>query len=244
MSTQYGSVRRTFTARNYYTGTITPPNDFVLGSSNKFFPAISIAGLLNKNSNIIIKGIGIFSNFADGLVFKNPGDVMPVHIYVQGKKLSNQLTGTFSVDTSNTSLVGVGTLMDTELNAGDGTILLNPPNSALPQQIVKIAVSTVNPLLGTLLTPPLLSYSNVRAWTMTQATYVSVVEYVKILNMMQPCEVFLSPIQYSNNATDLITIDVVSLIDPSCTFMTKSVNTSFAGSAINFDVVLDIETTP
>lgn len=130
MTTQYGSRLDTFIAPDAYNAVwpVTPPADLsLLGSDFRpsFFynrygfigPGSKAAGF-DKRDRPILRRLGIFSNFADGLVFNNTqwnsagGSIIRFDFSTWGA----QLTGTITV--TGTAIAGAGTLFTRELAPG------------------------------------------------------------------------------------------------------------------------------
>lgn len=86
---KYGSIVRTYTVRNLYEATLTVGNDITLPQVDNRTLTQLVADI-SRETIFSPRRIGIFSNFADGLVFKNPADRINIGVqydpFVEGDR--------------------------------------------------------------------------------------------------------------------------------------------------------------
>jgi len=252
---KYQSKLHVFRARNIVVGAVAPPADFLITSAlskrQLLQPHGPIAGFYtnscNINGNFCIRQAGVFSNFADGLVFKDSRYRLDIIFQAQACTIAaGSLTGLMSFDPTSKNVVGVGTAFVAELIPGD-FITWNTTG----QQEYGIVDSITNPLLLTLRDYPHLVLAGWSAWKLSPsmgATYQQAVMYdVSELNFFHDCDIFFNPAAYSVGAsTDLIlTATFLQVGSPArdIPFLTKSIDAAFAASPIFFDICANIEYT-
>jgi hypothetical protein len=76
-----GGLERTFVARKVLEHTISPPNNLAIADAEwtdqlfyglEGINTLSAFQIFNQDANMFIKSIGLYCNFADGLVFHTP----------------------------------------------------------------------------------------------------------------------------------------------------------------------------
>jgi hypothetical protein len=249
---QYGSTVRTFRARNLFETTITPPNDLTVASATCKRQVLNREQYqLNIQSNLIIKRLGVFCNFADGLVFKS--SAWPLNVSMFATVYQRTLVaGSFNVTAGSKAVTGVGL----SAFADQDRILLYCGASPLTRQYFIVDGTPASDNAMTLT-----DYSDITAvnpglmykMTAIVGTSGGTLNFPSIreLNYMYEVDQFWSPLLLGSPLmTDmLITVllnnGLTKQFDSSDTpFLTKSVDTSFAASAVAFDVVADVEYTP
>lgn len=263
---KYTSINRTLRARNIYNTTINPPNDLSLASANfdlqlltKYKDSRSTVSIVesyfNENANIIIHSIGVFSNFADGLVFKERDERLDIKLNVVAATRT-ALTGTVTTAAGSTVLTGVaGTTFDTELVAED-IIMADPAVSPGEYHIIDTTPVAAN--VGALRDEAKDSEAAITFYRLDPVgSFQYAITNISELNKMQDISLLIQPRLFSTSAaTELViqaTCNRAGLLAPfillaepdghNCDFLTKSINATYATDAIHFDIVADVEYT-
>jgi len=92
---KYGSVVRAYTVRNLYETTLTAGNDITLPVVNNRTMTQMVADI-SRETIFSPRRIGIFSNFADGLVFKNPADRINIGVQYDPFNKGDEYTFAFT----------------------------------------------------------------------------------------------------------------------------------------------------
>lgn len=241
---KYSSNVQRFFARDVYYGTINPPSDLVIAQSAWTSQLFNLHGhvndttkeVLNQQSKINLHSIGLYSNFADGLVFAEPGEeiFLSLNIYVvsRGAAIGGQSDFTAGDETVN----GGGTTTYTVDLAGVSYIEAGG-------KYFKIDSITDNDNFE-LTRPAFWDQNNVAIYPLTVTGAVSGIPEIEIrtLNDMVPFEQFVD----ANAAFDYDWIfegRVIIPTDQTTRFYTISINTDFAEKNIMFDLAADIEFT-
>ena len=260
----YNSMLRTLRARNVFEGVMPAIPANLSIAFDDWKPAIfnTIEGgdigapfsvdqtFLNINSNMICKRIGLFSNFADGLVPATATPGVDVIVRVASFTRGNPASGGMTVTgdpSSKTMTVTAGAIAD--LSAGDWILLTEGENQLINKDFREYAqVLSVNVPGGTfdLYDYPKFDYSNSILLALTaiseSSRFVTQLDIAE-LNVMNHIDTFFTPAEYSSvAATDII---IFGQVVPNGTsqWFTKSINTAFAGDVLSFDLVGDFEIT-
>lgn len=123
MSNRYGSANRILRARNVAEKAMPAPGatDLTVATADFVRQIFNLKdSIFDLNTNFRLRRIGVFSNFADGLVFANPDERLDVIVQAVAARSRIALSGT-SVQTTfgSKNVVGVGTSFNTELIEGD-----------------------------------------------------------------------------------------------------------------------------
>jgi len=268
---RYSSTGAFLRARNLFEGTIAPPADFTVAAATckkqlftQVSPLATPAGEgpneLNFNSNILIRSIGIYSNFADGLVFKNASNRFDVKIGAANYSASAFLAGSVTFTEGTKQVDGAGTFFTTgaiPLVAGD-IIKLGTAGPAggeryyVVDYIDPVLVDTrlfvtdyLKDTIGGAGRPVVKMIFPVAG---SQQNYYC--EDIGEMNMQFPIDKYMYPSLYGGaggNET-IITVEL-NVIHPDyrvahdTVFMTKSVNVAFAGDPCFFDAGIELEYT-
>lgn len=253
-SNQYGSVLRTYTVRNLYEAALTPGTDVVMpysGGLARFVPQLTMHA--DKETNFIIQKVGIFSNFADGLVFKTPADRIDLSVNAAGFKLQTAGVGITDVHIGLVFTYGSRAVTTAFGNPGwtIGTtyaVAIDEPTTGqtLLQFITATAANTGN-------LQDYWQYSDTIVSTLChQVAQVAVpptVRYknISVLNSMYNFNQFFTPLVFTIGIATYAYMGVYISwnYDDShnTTFMTHTIHPAFTGATVFFDLVLDIEFT-
>ena len=241
----YSSTVRRFISSPLNVDTIAPPADYTVaaGSYSSFMytkgPAIALQPLLNPDSNLIIHNIGLFCNFADGLVFKTP---IPFIMQLRAETYNRDavlplLTGVVSATAGEQKITGGGTtLFNAELAAGD-VIVLN----GMPIRIDSVTnddeAITVEYIPLTVASEPFIQKLAVTGADNSETMFVST------LNDMYPTTSFINPVALYASPSAFIFLRGLFKNDINMDFLTKSVDTAFDGDLVYWTVQADIEFT-
>ena len=248
----YNSIVRRVVSKGVYSAAISPATDFTVaaaGFSGCILPIDLMT--LNVQSSIRVNNIGIYCNFADGLVWKTPGERIIAEVIAHAYSLSapNPFV-TNTMDFKQNSKVG--TLTAGVIAAYAPTVIFTTeyqtvPTPALWHKQLHTVISNNGAAAVTLSDYPLHSVSVVagKIVGLTQTTLLKkqAVE-INNLNDMVPLDLFLSPSLYAVAATVAIGIGVSFHNGEGTTFLTKSIDTAFSGNYCTFDCAADIEYTP
>lgn len=121
---QYGSLRTQVTLRGLALSAINPPNDYTLPFSylSPVYGQIALPGA-NANSSIILHGLSVKSNFADGLVWKEAYSRLRVGLSVLQYTIADIPAGTVSGAMGTQVIMGVGTAFNVDLVIGQPIII-------------------------------------------------------------------------------------------------------------------------
>jgi hypothetical protein len=252
---QYGSITRTLTARNVLEKSLNPPSTVSVLPAD-WAPQIFQDGIQSNGtpywmtgSNILLKRIGLFSNFADGLVWNTPSQRLKILIQAVPYNIGAVVPGTQHLWAANSkSLFGMGTTYPVDIPAG--SIVKNVTGGA-PSPQLGIVMST--PAVGL----ALMSDYGPGGDCTTTLHLVSVAGQVistyllnvSQLNTMYEHEMYMPASVLGGNLTSFFlkaTVLQGNGNDPalqSMDFLTKTVDPLFAGDIASFDVVADIEMT-
>lgn len=242
---------RTYFARNLFEGIITPPADFTLASANcerQVFDLNYAAGggpvplvPINSETNVHFRSAGVYSNFADGLVFKNAWQRVDLEIRVVAYTRGSTLTGTAAVPNNSKTITGAGTAFVAEVGAND--LLEIVPIGGPPREVGIVDVITDNTHLD-LNNYPLTNFGNceLRILTPVETIYYDVLS-LPVLNAMYYVNHFIS---LTGVERDGLLLDARLNNSPfsahDTVFLTKSISPDFE-DAVHFDGALDIEFT-
>jgi hypothetical protein len=202
-------------------------------------PAIALQPLLNPDSNLIVHNIGLFCNFADGMVFKTP---IPIHMALRAETYNRDavlplLTGVISATAGTQAISGGGTtFFATELAAGD-VIVLN----GMPLRIFHVTdddnAETYEYIPVTVAAEMFVQKLSVTGADNTETMFIST------LNDMYPATSFVHPVALYALPSAYIFLRGLFKTDINFDFLTKSVDTSFDGDLVYWTVQADVEFT-
>lgn len=230
-------LKRRVVIPGYYDNVISPPNDFTLPESaitNNFYFRLD-QNFIDENTNYRIRNIGVFSNFADGLVPKNPGFNIKVSFGIQGYEYDSDVTGTSTPVPGSKIVTGVGTNYTAELSVNDtiteGRYLYHVASVDSNTQIT-LREYVQDDSFSTSLDK--LSF--------TAASSSVITDIPVVLNAMHPVEEFI-PVEFFSSTPTYIgfygRLSHVGDID----FLTKSISTDYDGDSCFFDIYADVEYT-
>lgn len=234
---QYGSIRRVFTARNQYENFIDPPNDYtvpVLLTDEQLANPVEYPDF-NVQGNIAVRQVGVFSNFADGFVFKNTWESFDVEVrsalYEEGS-----IGGVFSSTLGSKVVTGSGFLT---LSAGD-IIEVGNNECFIIESVTDDANAVVNdyPIRTHLL-------ADWRPLTAVGSSQSQILFSIRELNHFFDMDFIAYHTDYANPGTTpthlLLSARMLNFSDVE--LMTKTIDTSYSGDWARFDVKLIVEFT-
>lgn len=259
MSIEYNGTIRTFVARNVlHVKTISPPSDLTLAPSD--FRTV-VGGImprqLNQNSRIIVRRVGLFCNFADGLVFKNQHQRFDLSAKAIGIENDTLLTSSATTAINSRTITGVGTADDPTL--ADGDILYILRGSPARGQYLVVDGAPAAASTDVTQFPLFASAGNVIVNKVTPTGSSDDEGFIHIgaLNTMYDFNWFVNP---GNLDADSL-VDVILLFNVNqdlligggssgwtvdshdTALLTKSIDTAFSGDTVTMDVVVECETT-
>jgi hypothetical protein len=210
MPNKYSSVERRFWAKRAIAGDIVlplPPADFTITNAAsvnipRIFDTFDVGSQvqpLSVNKNIMIKRIGLYSNFADGLIPKSNGSEIGIQIQVKGVYLGAQKTGGIGITRGSRNLTGVGTSFTTQIVPQ--AVYLTAQGRAFQVE------SVTNNTTAVLASVPLFTEVGT-AWydTATDGTDTLYPVYIQNLNEMVDIDEFMTPSVYSTGLSTFVSI--------------------------------------
>lgn len=238
----YASVINTLRARNMFEGTISPPNDFTIGGTNWETQILNVRrNLVSPNGNFFIRSMGLFCNFADGLVLSGAAMQMTALFRASARnRTTPSVAATWSATSKTITCVSAGfAINDRVILMSDGT----PGHVNTQYGIVKTIPDAASLTLSDY--PLANNGGNATITKLTSATAVetgTVRLDARELNLLYAREVFFSPVLLTSSPTTELLIEVQATT-VNMTWYTKSINTSFDGDNIFWDVQSDVEYT-
>ena len=245
MFNQYGSRTRRFIGGNFYSAAITPPTTFAIAplANTRFLRTLAPSQgfgkcLLNPNSNAIVKRIGIYSNFADGLVWGDPdGYPNPFQVAVLGKLYNRDsyLTGSYSVSAGSVNVTG-----DTSTLASGNAIILGGFPCMVDTIVGANAFTIYDPI------PVTITNQVSTQKLLLIGTGLSPSMFINTLNDMYDCDGAVIPtgaINPSNIAPAYMFLQVAVRVSKAMALLTKSISTAFSGDICALHVQCDVEFT-
>ena len=238
---QYGSVARSYVIRNHYEAVLTPGTDIVIPHGNSYTglkTAVPFSYEVNPETNFVVRRVGVFCNFADGLVFKLPADRIDIDMRFNAYKFDEAYTidmtyGSKAVTAAGTTGWNAGSRRAVALYAGPYHVMFVDATGALSGNLEDYWQYDDGNVGGHSLdlvgNGKALSFKNVTT-----------------LNCMYEVNQFAQPFLISSgNAFDLIAFHcgLNLFVDHTTTLMTHGINPAFARETVFFDVVAEIEFT-
>lgn len=233
---EYDSVTRSFRATNLAEETLAAPADLTI---NPTPPALyNIApGTISPETNLKIRRLGIFCNFADGLVFKNPEQEITLITRLYGLKSQTvpqvgtcssaggktitAVTGDFT-GVANGNLIKIGGATGRYVMVEDAT---GAPAAVDVYQYVGVTPGTPFEVMQ-----------------VAGAGEINYLRGIKLLNYMHEVNEFLQPgVAALANSTDVLLIAQVGATGTE--FLTASINIAFNGEVASFDALMDLQYT-
>jgi hypothetical protein len=242
---RYDSTERRIVARNVYEGTIAPPADLSIAAGSwvqqPFHVGYNYLGgaIYSSEGNLFLKRVGLFSNFADGLVPKTPARSLIVRIEPGRYFVNPTPAGSVTFTAGSKTVTGIGTTFTADLPAG--SIVQSQSN-----YIYRVAsLDGVNPDTVAYLsdyalyTEPGVIYN---CLTSAVSAIYALSFGFRTLNEMVPVEKYMPVSSIGAVGTKIILQAAVSSSDGgNMDFLTKSIDSLFAGDTAFFDVQAEIE---
>lgn len=242
MSNEYFGVSRQFIAKDVHNGAISPPSDFTIPIPAAGGFATTIVDIdqnsLDPDSNVIISRVGLFSNFADGLVKKTACDRLLVGFTARsfsGDSPDDDLTGTMNITACSKAVVGVGASFDTELADGNyfaaGSYVFKVNGAPGGANAMNIHWWPPQSLAGT---------------TGTKLTQIGTQTFRRVeiteLNMFVPVNEFLMPSTtgFSSVAATRMVLEAEFLNSTALDYLTKSISTAYDQDICHFDLIVEL----
>ena len=235
MTNRYFSEVRQFRARVLAEEILAPPADISL-TPVYAVPFFIPAGLISAESRLTLHRIGVFSNFADGLVFKNAGEDIQISVRSFG------VAPTATIATPISGVNTVKALTGDFTGIGSGAFLQLETDGADSQYVLTASVGNGAGINLTSYPEPATANS---ATLMAGAGTGDVIRQYSIrnLNYLEEVNDFFDPgVSDDADATDIVM--VAQIIRSGTEFLTKSINTAYADDVCYFDVVMELEYTP
>lgn len=238
---RYGSSIRFLQARNCFEGIISPPNDLTIAFGDWQEQLFTTVQLQNPNANFTIKSLGINSNFADGLIFKEPEDRVDIIVISRGLVHGAAITGTVNLTEGDKTLSGGGTTQFVTDGVSAGDFLL------IGGRLYLVASVTDEDNLELSDYAKLTAAAQTCRETTLAGSFSFLFENTSMFNFMHPVEEFIPLTSLLGSEADsvVITAKVNQNFDSvnrhSVSFLTKTINTDFDGDKIYIDVIGEFE---
>jgi hypothetical protein len=251
---KYGSIEKTFWARNIYQGAFpgVMPADLVIAAADwkpqLFINKLSTIDSIGINTNIFIKNIGLFCNFSDGLVFKSYTDVMDFKVFgfIANPRVP-AVTGTLAVSpASKTTTAGAGfagLAAGSIIKAGNYFYIVDTVNGG-GTSITLTDFPKVTQAAGT-------AWAE---WSALSPFFTITISDLRVLNTFMPLERSISPANVvtpaslTSSSVLMLRIDEINDLTGAdahdINFLTKSVDPAFASDVVTIDAGITIEYTP
>lgn len=266
MANKYSSVTRSLRARNVFEGVMPAPGtDLSIGTSswspsifNRIegdsytIPAAGTHKFLNINSNLILRRLGLFCNFADGLVAASVNAGVDAVVRAASYTRGNPASGAATVSctpasktvTLDTGAIGDFSAGQTVLMTG-GQDLLGALGRTFNQYGI---IDSVDGGAGTfdLYDYPKFSFSGDDIFILTGVSEASRYVYYRDmteLNYMYEINQFFTPAEFSTTAvTDIL---LLGRVQPRLTasWHTDSIASAYEDDTVFFDLIGDFEYT-
>lgn len=248
MSNKYGSILRTFLSRTIYETTLTPGTDVVIPGTaflinGRTFPELTRD--IHHETNYIVRRLGLFSNFADGLVWKNPADRADVTLNFVAYNFSTEyeLSMTYGAKGVTASSGNPGwtpgtrvpiAIFSTTFGPGNYVIMYVDPTGAGAGDLEDYWQGA--------------TAASVQAFNLTQvgSDTLHTFKNISLLNCMYEVNEIAEPTKIGGaNEYALQAFHVALNFDPehTTTFLTKSIDASYADDTVYFDIVAEVELT-
>lgn len=243
---KYASILRTYTTRNFAEQALTVGSDVVIpaGSLASIRVVPEFSGDVNPETNFLPRRIGVFSNFADGLVLKTPANRIDVscafnaYNYAQAYTLGLTYGSKAVTVSSGTSGWSAGNTYTVEITV-----------DSLYSRTVVMLIDATGAATGNL--RDYWCYDATGNNAAKNLSFVSADTFythknISALNCMYDINEFAEPFQFSGAIDyEAIALRVVLNFDPAHTteFLTDIIDTAFNGEKVFFDVVTEIEFT-
>ena len=231
-------------SRGIYTGIISPPTTYTINQSANyhglFYPSPAV---VNMSANAIVKSIGLFSNFADGLVFASNAQPLILNLSILGfSYVGATLPGTASSIAGFDGMLGVGTDYTVSLVSGD---YIRGLTSGYIYRVRSITDNLNLVLYGCY--PQAFSGERFEKLSVLGTLLPQGIVQIDTLNEMYPITLpSMQTLYAGNSAIKSFTLEMSLDIEAvsGMSFLTKSIDVSYAGSVITFDGAIDFEFTP
>jgi hypothetical protein len=245
MANKYFSVLRDYVARNIAEETLSPPADLVVdGAGVDFKEQLATHHFINnpeEHGNIILKEVAVFSNFADGLVFKSANESIDLNIRAIATKTWSDI-GNVSTTLGSKTMTGAGFIAN--LNPDDIIRIANAGSWYFA--IIDSVTDDNNAELRDYAQITLTAQSGDTLTDSSGDNYIF--RNIRALNTFYKAEYFFTPSTIvTGDLTDLLVVVQpnfnLGTIHDDVTFLTKSISTDFEEDAVYFDAILRMEVT-
>lgn len=253
MGNLYNSSVYHITARNVLEKSINPPVNLTIDADPVEFvwqiarDTHGNTNVWNKNTNMFIREVGIFCNFADGLVFQTALNGFEIQLFYAPVYKSAALAGNATFDTTALkNVTGVGDSFSTDFIKHDIILDANDyPYLVAETPLVDNSLDVTDYIRADSggdyykasfnFTLPVALLTDIRQLN----TMYTLNKYVDVASQIA----LISPtLQTPDLALLIVDLHAVNT-DEDISFLTKSVSTDFVGDPVIFDVILGVEFT-
>jgi hypothetical protein len=177
---KYGSNYTILTVRGISQSVIAPPGDYLwpFDRTNRR-QAWAIVPNINPNSNIILRAVTVSCNFADGLVWKNPGSRMQLSVGCSQLIIGDIPLGTVSAPSGSRVITGLGTAFLSNLVVNQDIVILGKLYKiiSIPSEVsLTVDRPVIHAFAGSAFirkTPPYLTFASYSGSSKTVTVYDS-----------------------------------------------------------------------
>lgn len=240
---KYASTIRTYTVRNLHEAVLTTGSDIVIPNDVPLRVVPEFSADVNPETNFLPVRVGVFSNFADGLIFKTPANRIDVSMAFLAYNYDEE----FSLDlTYGATAVTVSAGTAGWVNGNSYAVEIE--TVGFDGRKVVMMVDATGPAAGNLRDywPYSTGTFDTKNLDLTSAGENYTHKNISTLNCMYQINEFAEPFQFGGGADyDVVVMRVVLNLDPTHTteFLTNIIDSSFDDETVYFDVVTDIEFT-
>lgn len=243
----YGSVIKTFTARNVLTqpAALNPPAALTYTTLSPVAQLID-SGFQDgytflSNNNLNLLKAGIFCNFGDLAVYDAITTRIDIQMDFRYMTRGNPVTGLSQGAYGSTQLNGNGSTYLADLAAN--SIVYNSAAGVGGKRGLNIIKSVTNDTLAVLSDYPLgIATADANLYKLTLVSLKQVIlEGVSSFNTLFSCESFIDIGNAPNPTVGYIVISAKPVLHDSFDLLTDNIPVAFAGSNVIFDVVMEIE---
>lgn len=244
----YNSITRTLVAQAVREATLNPPNSLDLSfneDSGSYYGVFRAYERMSPQSIVMLRRVGVFCNFADGLVSQSRNDYF--NLRVQAASVTPvSIEDGISVSTvrGSRTLAGNGTLFSSSgqfLEGEYGTLL--EFGSGYFNRVHSIESETeLTMSMPALSTGDYDIPGGVRIASMLDYQF-SVLRQIRQLNYMYEVNQILNPFDGDSESRGVVLQADLALTDEA-QFLTKSISSDFSGDNVVVDIVAEFEYTP
>lgn len=242
----YNSIKKRLISQSVYETVLVAGADITIPTSGFESALLRIPiGEYNHFSNIRVHNVGIFSNYADGLVFKNPYSFISAgfRFYRMG---AEPFSGDITYDMNDKTVTGAGTTFTTQVFPNDVLVQYSGSISGnyglSPVGVVKSITNDTSLELTSYPVTPNNVLINSGVLTPLLDSKSRTID-ISTLNQMYTLGDYINPADVYGDGEYIILRSEIS-IDEDLVFLRDAIGAAYDGETVSFEIHLDIEYTP